>query len=134
MLLCGAMVAAPLLAAAGHPAALGIYAGFSLVCHQQAGRSWELAGFPLAVCVRCLGVYAGALAGIVFGAGFSGVGLAVSAAVLGIEWGGEKLGWIEPVAPVAMARFLTGLGAGFFALGGLLTEPRSWVSRITGRG
>jgi hypothetical protein len=35
---------------------------FSMVCHQQPERCFEWFGGPLAVCARCLGVYAGLLA------------------------------------------------------------------------
>jgi uncharacterized membrane protein len=36
---------------------------FSLVCHQNPARSFWLAGAPVAVCVRCLGIYVGAALG-----------------------------------------------------------------------
>ncbi|MDP9269120.1 MAG: DUF2085 domain-containing protein [Acidobacteriota bacterium] len=38
---------------------------FSIVCHQDAARSFWIAGAPMAVCVRCLGVYLGAVVGAV---------------------------------------------------------------------
>lgn len=62
-----AAVAAPLLAA-GHPlATLLIRDFFAAVCHQQPARSFMLAGAPVAVCVRCLGIYCGAAAGAATG-------------------------------------------------------------------
>jgi uncharacterized membrane protein len=65
-MLVGLIVAAPLLRAEGAVAASqGIYSGFRVACHQIAARSFHLAGFPLAVCARCFGLYVGALAGIV---------------------------------------------------------------------
>jgi uncharacterized membrane protein len=39
---------------------LAVYALGAAVCHQQANRSFHLAGVQLAVCARCAGVYAGA--------------------------------------------------------------------------
>lgn len=42
-----------------------LYRGFHTVCHQMPGRSFHVAGFPLAVCARCAGLYAGLLAGLV---------------------------------------------------------------------
>lgn len=36
-----------------------IYASFSPVCHQVPSRCFYLAGVPLAVCSRCLGIYVG---------------------------------------------------------------------------
>ena len=40
-----------------------MYGGFAVVCHQISARAFHVAGEPLAVCARCLGLYAGALAG-----------------------------------------------------------------------
>jgi uncharacterized membrane protein len=58
--LVGLVFAAPLLAAAGNGlAGFGVYRVFAALCHQRAERSFWLAGQPLAVCARCLGVYAG---------------------------------------------------------------------------
>src|SRR5262249_10368205 len=36
-----------------------VYAFFSLICHQNPARSWELFGNPLAVCIRCASIYFG---------------------------------------------------------------------------
>jgi uncharacterized membrane protein len=59
------IVAAPLLRAGGMEAAAGgIYKAFGMVCHQMDARSFHAGGFKLAVCARCLGLYAGALAGV----------------------------------------------------------------------
>ncbi len=55
-----APLAAPLLAA-GHPmVSLLIRSFFSRLCHQDPARSFVLDGAPVAVCVRCLGIYCGA--------------------------------------------------------------------------
>ena len=63
-LLLALIVGAPLLKAGGMDGAAGAaYAAFALVCHQMDGRSFHLFGFKLAVCARCFGLYAGALAG-----------------------------------------------------------------------
>ena len=52
-------LAAPLLAG-GHPlAALLIRSFFSRLCHQDPSRSFWIEGSPVAVCVRCLGIYCG---------------------------------------------------------------------------
>ena len=62
--LVGLIVAAPLLRAGGAAAAAGaLYKAFALVCHQMESRSFHVAGFQLAVCARCFGLYVGALAG-----------------------------------------------------------------------
>ena len=39
--------------------AAAMYGVFNLFCHQLPERSFHLAGHPLAVCARCLGIYAG---------------------------------------------------------------------------
>jgi uncharacterized membrane protein len=51
-----------------HSPALGLALerGFSLVCHQQAERSFFLFGGTVAVCARCLGIYLGAAVGMLF--------------------------------------------------------------------
>ncbi len=60
-----APLAAPLLAASHPLAALLIRDFFSRLCHQDPSRSFMLEGSPVAVCVRCLGIYWGAaLAGM----------------------------------------------------------------------
>jgi uncharacterized membrane protein len=64
-LLVGVIVAAPLLRARGaYFVSEAIYRGFHAACHQMPERSFHLWGFPLAVCARCFGLYAGALAGL----------------------------------------------------------------------
>ena len=59
-------LAAPLLAH-NHPLfALLIRSFFARLCHQDPARSFMVEGSPVAVCVRCLGIYCGAaLAGLV---------------------------------------------------------------------
>jgi uncharacterized membrane protein len=60
-------VAAPLLAR-NHPLfALLIRDFFSRLCHQDPGRSFMVEGSPVAVCVRCLGIYCGAAVGGLLG-------------------------------------------------------------------
>ena len=44
-------------------AALAIRKFFSVVCHQDPTRSCWFWGAPVAICYRCLGIYAGGLAG-----------------------------------------------------------------------
>lgn len=65
--LIGLVFAAPLLSAQGH-AAEGwiVYRSFASLCHQIPERSFAIAGRPLAVCARCVGVYAGFAAGVLF--------------------------------------------------------------------
>jgi uncharacterized membrane protein len=61
----GLIFLAPWLAARGDAGVARIvYALFAPVCHQRPERCFLLAGQPLAVCGRCLGIYAGFLAGL----------------------------------------------------------------------
>jgi len=55
-------VVAPLLATSPL-VSFGIRRFFSIVCHQDPTRSFWIAGAPVAVCVRCLGIYLGAAMG-----------------------------------------------------------------------
>ena len=73
-----AAIAAPFFRSRANGVAPLIYSCFSTVCHQIPFRSFHLFGFPLAVCARCLGIYAGFLGGLVlypFQRGFSSVRL-----------------------------------------------------------
>jgi uncharacterized membrane protein len=58
-----APLAAPLLAASHPFAALLIRNFFSRLCHQDPVRSFVVDGAPVAVCVRCLGIYWGVAMG-----------------------------------------------------------------------
>ena len=65
VLFLGIVMLAPWARANGHDfVAWTIYRGFSAACHQMPERSFHLFGFPLAVCARCFGLYAGVAAGI----------------------------------------------------------------------
>lgn len=54
----------PLLADSHGVLSLVLYRSFSAICHQMPERSFHLHGFPLAVCSRCTGIYAGFLVGL----------------------------------------------------------------------
>jgi uncharacterized membrane protein len=61
----GLIVLAPVLRARG--AVLWsqvLYAVFHAACHQMPERSFHVAGYPLAVCARCTGLYVGGLIGV----------------------------------------------------------------------
>jgi len=61
------ILGAPILASRAHfgPASW-IYLVFSNVCHQMPDRSFFIAGFPLAICQRCTGIYLGFILGSLF--------------------------------------------------------------------
>jgi hypothetical protein len=72
LLWCAALVTAPLWDRASVSAI--VYAAGSLICHQQADRSFHVAGHQLPVCARCFGLYAGSLAGVLLWAAVAGSG------------------------------------------------------------
>jgi hypothetical protein len=64
------LVAAPFVVAARSGDAALVASGLTyragaVICHQQADRSFQVAGLPMPVCARCFGLYAGASAGAV---------------------------------------------------------------------
>lgn len=60
-----AIIAAPALLARGHiTTALTLYQTFSVICHQLPARSLNWHEFPLGVCSRCTGIYAGFAVGL----------------------------------------------------------------------
>ncbi len=62
--LSAAALSVPLLAAFGYTLPVfAVLQFFSVVCHQDPARSFWIAGAPVAVCARCLGMYLGAVAG-----------------------------------------------------------------------
>jgi uncharacterized membrane protein len=62
--LCAAAIAAPYGASHScHGVASAFYLLFSRICHQIPERSFSLFGFPLPVCHRCSGIYAGLFLG-----------------------------------------------------------------------
>jgi len=121
----GAAVAAPLLGAAG----VGIYAALGWVCHQQPERSWHLAGKPLAVCVRCFGLYVGALLAVLLGGKFWRRPALGMVAVLGVDWLLETLGW---AGARPWWRFGIGLAVGVLVAPVFWPEPREQPMRRMG--
>src|ERR1043165_2666351 len=63
----GLVVLAPWARANGYTfLSAAAYGAFSGLCHQIPERSFYFDGFPLAVCARCFGLYAGCAAGVLF--------------------------------------------------------------------
>lgn len=88
MIWLGAIGLAPYLRSRGIGLFPFFYACFSPICHQNPSRSFHLFGFPLAVCARCLGIYAGFLVGMVlypFKRGFLSVRLPKIALFLAVS-------------------------------------------------
>jgi uncharacterized membrane protein len=139
----GLIFLAPWLAARGEAGVARIvYAVFAPVCHQRPDRCFALAGHPLAVCGRCLGIYAGFLFGLILYPlvrGFSrlelpGARLFVLATLpLALDGLAGILGiWESPIG----FRFATGLAWGallpFYFVTGLADLVRSRRERRKG--
>lgn len=63
--LLGFSALAPLLAAMGADSTAGLlYRGFGRICHQMPSRSLWIAGRPMAICARDVGLYAGMFLGM----------------------------------------------------------------------
>lgn len=108
-------MAAPLLAG-GPWLSFGIRRFFSVVCHQDPARSFWVAGAPVAVCVRCLGIYLGAALGA------TGVARAPRPRWIQIFWAAVALNVADVAAEflglhgnLPLPRFIFGLIAGFAA-------------------
>ena len=116
--LVGAAVAAPLLARDHLLVAYFLGRCFALVCHQDPERSFWIAGAPIAICVRCLGIYLGVSAGTFVRVTRTWAlrlcALAAAANVLDVA---AETGGLYSNLP--LPRFLFGLAAGI-ALGALL--------------
>ena len=108
-----ALILAPLLRVAGAPGvARPIYATFSLVCHQDPSRSFDVGGSPLACCHRCAAIYGASAAA---GLGFATVRerlrprgprmyeVAALLAPAAVDGTGGLLGWWNGVMPVRVA-------------------------------
>jgi uncharacterized membrane protein len=126
-----AILAAPKLMCSGYEwRALILYRAFALICHQQRGRSFHWCEWPLAVCVRCTGIYAGALLGLFLYPLWYRLDavqlparryLLLALALLALDW---ALGLVGVFVHNAASRWVTGLLAGtaaaFYVLPALL--------------
>ncbi len=118
----------PLLSAAA-------YAFFSHICHQDPARSFWIFGAPLAVCARCLGIYAGALGGARVRTDRRTAATALLLAVVlnAADVVTEFAGFHGNLMP---ARFLLGFALGAAITGVLIaSDKKMWIDtggRVTG--
>ena len=96
-----------------------IYHFFSFICHQQAERSFHIAGEPFGVCSRCFGVYFGLLLGFAIYPLWRNIGeieplprvwLFLSLVPISIDWSLTMSGIWENTH---LSRFVTGTILGF---------------------
>jgi uncharacterized membrane protein len=121
-----APLAVPWLATAYPLAALVVRGFFSGLCHQNPARSFVIAGVPVAVCTRCLGIYLGLAAGTILELKQATAmrWLAIGLALNGLDVATEMLAW-HGNSPDS--RFLLGLTLGFGA-GAILSAHRVYAS------
>jgi uncharacterized membrane protein len=130
-----ALALSPLLApllARSHPLfALLIRSFFSRLCHEDPARSFMVEGSPVAVCVRCLGIYCGAALAGVLGMGKAPARRLLAIALLlnlldvataALHWHGN----------LPLPRFLLGVLLGVGA-GAVLLLPMSLAGRSLSR-
>ena len=128
-----APLAAPILAASHPLAALLIRSFFSRLCHQDPARSFMVEGSPVAVCVRCLGVYGGVALGawLRVGRAFAARLLAASLLINLLDVASGAVHWH---GNLPMVRLLLGLLLGVGA-GAVLFQPRGKLpDRLSVRG
>jgi uncharacterized membrane protein len=123
-----APLAAPLLAASHPLAALLIRDVFSRLCHQDPSRSFMLEGSPVAVCVRCLGIYWGAALAGVIRPGRVPLLLWIAMLLNGVDVGTGMLHWH---GNLPLVRFLLGLLLGMGA-GAMLFWPQRRSGSLLG--
>jgi uncharacterized membrane protein len=109
-----APLAAPLLAGSHPLTALLIRSFFSRLCHQNPARSFVVEGSPVAVCVRCLGIYSGFALAVLLRLGKVPSRRLMAAALLLnlLDVAGETL---HLYGDLPMPRFLLGLALGIAA-------------------
>jgi uncharacterized membrane protein len=109
----------------------GIRKFFSAVCHQDPSRSFWLAGAPVAVCVRCLGIYVGAAVGALIPAGREAVlrMFAVAVAMNVIDIAAEWMGWHGNLPALRFALgMMAGVAAGALVVSSLRESGSDLVS------
>ncbi len=124
-----APLAAPLLAATHPLTALLIRSFFSRLCHQDPARSFVIGGSPVAVCVRCLGIYCGVALGLFLRVGkASAVRLLAAAMLLNLLDVGS--GMVHWHGNMPVTRFWLGLLLGMAAGSVLCQAPSPRLGRL----
>lgn len=104
---------------------MGIEAFFSSVCHQQPGRSHQIDGVSLAVCVRCFWLYVGLFIGHARFLANQRIPrhrlalLAFAAAIAMLSWLGGWFGILpEGIALRVISSLLTGIAVSHYTVPG----------------
>ncbi len=86
--------------------------GDHLGCHQMPERSFFICGYQFPVCARCTGVIAGYLLSIICiicGARPDYYAVALMIAIMGIDWGIQRIGILKSTN---IRRLITGISGG----------------------
>jgi uncharacterized membrane protein len=124
-------------------AAAFVYAVFSPVCHQIPERCFQFHGHPLAVCGRCLGIYAGFAGGLVLYPlvrGFSTIKppsarlFLLLTLPMAVDAGAGILGlWVSPIGVRLATGVLWGTTLPFFFVTGVADFLTARRKRLEGR-
>ncbi|MCI0486385.1 MAG: DUF2085 domain-containing protein [Blastocatellia bacterium] len=116
-----------------------VYYVYSQVCHQIAERSFFLAGQPLAVCARCMGIYTGGLAALILYPLARSIKrtdaprrlwFVVALIPMAVDFAGNYAGLFEnTLASRAITGLIAGAGAAFYILPGLVSAALGWFGR-----
>lgn len=112
---CLSIVAAPLV---GAGPASAVYQFFSLICHQDPGRSWHILGEPLPVCIRCASIYFGFLASLWLGSPANTRWLRISILLMFTEFVIAHL-WIDAAVLRSVSGIVVGAAAAPFVRKGI---------------
>ncbi|HLG18111.1 MAG TPA: DUF2085 domain-containing protein [Blastocatellia bacterium] len=112
---------------------------YGRVCHQNADRSFHIAGHPLAVCARCSAIYIGYLIGLIAYPIVRPLGdtdlprrrwLIAALVPVGVDTVGGYLGIFEnTLASRALTGFVAGAAGVFYTLPGLVSLAASLFKR-----
>ena len=105
---------------------------FKLMCHGIAHRCLTIAGTPMPICARCVGIYGGFLAGLILFPILKGANervmrilLAVAAMAMFLDGVTQAIGLRESTNPLRLATGLTvGAAFGLWALIAIETRAR----------
>jgi len=109
---CLSIIAAPLVGASA------LYQFFSLICHQDPGRSWHILGEPLPVCIRCASIYFGFLASLWLGFPANARWLRISILLMFTEFVLARF-WIDAAILRSVSGIVVGAAAAPFVRKGI---------------
>ena len=108
-----------------------LHYAYGRICHQMPDRSFHIAGEPLAVCARCLGIYAGYIVGLILYPLARSLSradapprswLIPAIAPVAIDFAGGYIGLFEnTLASRSITGLIAGAAGAFYTLPGLIS-------------